>query len=270
MSNPILQPEEYENDNRSHASGSQPSRPFDEVLLPSRGKLYASGPLAGKEAIEVYYLTAKEEDILTAPNLLRSGKVMYHLLKSVLVDKSIDPDKMLLGDRNAILVWLRSTGYGSEYPVNINCKHCNSRFLHEFDLSELNIRSLELEPNDDGLFEHTLPASKKTVRIRFITAEQDAAVDKSIEARAKKLGGTGNPMTLRLMAFVEEVVGLDQDEKKKFIETLPVADTRSIRKFIADNEPAIIMRQDAECTECGRINEEATVPITEHFFWPDA
>lgn len=271
MSDPILHPEEYANDVRSsYTDPAASSRPFDLVSLPSRGKLYTTGPLAGKEAIEVYYLTAKEEDILTAPNLLRSGKVMHHLLRSVLVDKKIDPEKMLLGDRNAVLVWLRTTGYGAEYPVQMKCKHCGKSFVNEFDLANLDIRFLQLEPDADGLFEHTLPVTKKTVKLRFLTAEQDTELDKMIESRAKKLNGSGNPMTLRLMQIIATVEGLDQDEKKRFIETLPVRDSRSIRQFISDNEPAIIMRQDAQCTECGTVTEEATIPITEHFFWPDA
>jgi len=271
MTDPILQPEEHAAENTPHGSIDQkPSRPFDLVTLPSGGKLYKTGPLANTEELEVYYLTAKEEDILTAPNLLRSGKVMETVLRNVLVDRSIDAKKMLLGDRNAILVWLRSTGYGAEYLVNLNCNVCNKKFEHEFNLAELNIRKLKINPDEDGLFDVSLPVTKKIARVSFLTAEEDDAVDAAIENRSRKLKGTGNPATLRLMAYVKEVVGISADEKKSFIENLPVKDSRTIRKFMHDNEPCVIMQQDAKCTMCGEINEEVVIPITSRFFWPDS
>lgn len=271
MADPIFQPEEHSQESRPQGSADQtPTRPFDTVELPSRGKLYTEGPLKDADSIDVYYLTAKEEDILTAPNLLKSGKVIDHLLRSVLVNRDIDPTQLLLGDRNTILVWLRSTGYGSDYPVNLACKHCGKTFEWEFDLSTLDIRYMDSDPDEDGTFPIELPASKKTARIRFLTAKEDAQIDKAIEERSRKLKGSGNPMTMRLQAYVSEVEGLDADGKRNFIQTMPVRDTRKIRKFIADNEPSVIMKQDARCTACGEVNEEATVPITERFFWPDA
>jgi hypothetical protein len=270
MSNPILQPEEHANENRPAPAPQQSdTRPFDVVPLPSKGLLYKEGPLAGLEAIEVYYLTAKEEDILTAPNLLRSGKVMDHLLKAVIINKKIDPAQLLLGDRNAILVWLRSTGYGKEYPVPLSCKHCGKTFAYEFDLAELDVRFLDTEPDADGLFAIDLPVSQKTARIKLLTAADDERVDSAVDSRARKLGGTGNPMTMRLFEHIVEIIGLDATETRKLIETMPVKDTRTIRKFIAGIEPSVIMRQDATCTQCGELNEEVVIPITPSFFWPD-
>jgi hypothetical protein len=271
MTDHILQPEEHANENIPVSSADQqPSRPFDIVPLPSKGLLYKDGPLAGKEALEVYYLTAKEEDILTAPNLLRSGKVMDVLLKAVMVDRKIDVSQLLLGDRNAILVWLRSTGYGADYPVALQCEHCNRKFEYTFDLGALDVRFLECEPDDEGLFGLDLPASKKFVRLKFLTGADDEELDKMIRMRAKKVGGTGNPMTVRLFKIVADVEGLDDNEKRRFLETLPAQDSRTIRKFIFNNEPTVLMQQDAECTECGEENAEVVIPITPRFFWPDS
>jgi len=267
MSDPVFQPEEHAAENATRSGELSNQRPFDIVTLPSKGLLYTEGPLKGKEELEVYYLTAKEEDILTAPNLLRSGRVMDHLLRSVLVDRSINPEDLYLGDRNAILVWLRSTGYGAEYPVDISCRFCNSTFEHEFDLSELDIRFLEKEPDEEGLF--YLPVTKKTVRVRFLTVADDYAVDKLVEQRAKKTGGSGNPMTAKLMAHVRDVEGLEPDARKNFIESLPVRDSKAIRSFISKYEPSIVMRQDAKCKSCGELNEEVVIPITQRFFWPE-
>lgn len=270
MSDPVLQPEQFSAENRPHASAQEQTRPFDIVPLPSKGLLYKDSPLAGKDSIEVFYLTAKEEDILTAPNLLKSGKVMDHLLRAVLVDKNIDPQQLLLGDRNAILVWLRSTGYGAEYPVKITCSECGESFEHEFDLAALNVRFLEIQPDDDGCFTTELPVTKKTIRVKLFTAADDDAIDETVKKRAKKLGGTGNPMTTRLLAHIQDIEGMTADQVRQFIVTLNARDSRHIRKFIADLEPSVIMRQDATCTECGELNEEVVIPITTRFFWPDS
>jgi len=270
MADPILQPEEHANEQRATASPTESIRPFDVVKLPTLGKLYTDGPLAGVEYVEVHYLTAKEEDILTSTNLIQSGKMIDALLRSVLRDRTIDPQKMFLGDRNTILVWLRSTGYGAEYEVELQCGACGDRFAHTFDLSALDVRELDITPDEDGLFSLDLPVTKETVRLRFLTAEEDAEIDKQVALRTRKLGGGGNPMTARLLAYVKDVVGKDDNERKAFIESLPVRDTRAIRKFIADYEPSVVMQQDAQCTKCGHLNEEVGVPVTAQFFWPDA
>lgn len=271
MANPMLDPEGFEGEQRPTATPSEPSRPYDMVELPSHGLLYPEGhPLHGKTHIPVFYLTAKEEDILTSPNLIRSGKLLDHLLKAVIVEKGVEPEDMLLGDRNTIFVWLRSTGYGSEYSASLRCQHCGEQFTNTFDLAALDLRNLQVTPAEDGLFEVKLPTTGKTARVNFLTAREDAEVDSMIEKRAKKLGGTGNPMTAKLFAYVKDVDEVPADDLKSFIESLPVADSRAIRKFIADNEPTILMRQDADCTECGETNEEVPIPIGTSFFWPDA
>lgn len=270
MADPILQPEDHAHENRREIVDEKPTRAFDVVELPSQGKLYTEGPLKGRQFLDIHYLTAKEEDILTAPNLLKSGKIIDYLLKSVMVDKTIDPEQLLLGDRNTILVWLRSTGYGSEYPVGLTCKHCGTQFENEFDLASLDIRHLTVDPTEDGTFPVDLPVTKKRAHVRFLTAAQDSELDKIIETRSRKLKGSGNPMTLRLQSYVVEIEGMDEAEKRSFIETLPVRDSQAIRQFIRDNEPSVIMKQDAQCPHCGTVNEEVAVPITERFFWPDA
>lgn len=268
MANPILDPEGYENESRS-SSPVELTRSFDVVELPSRGKLYKN-QLKDKTHIEVYYLTAKEEDILTSSNMLSSGKMFDYLIKSVLVDKSIDPSQLLLGDRNTILTWLRSTGYGSDYPVEVKCSYCNNRFVNEFDLSKLEMRYLDIDPDEDGLFEITLPVSKRRVRVSFLTAGEAALIEERISTRSKKLGGSGNPMTEKLMSYIKEIDGISNQDKKSFIERMPVKDSREIRRWINEHDPDLIMKQDVKCVKCGELNEEVTIPITVNFFWPDA
>ena len=102
--------------------------PTEIVELPSKGALYPPDhPLHGEETIEIKYMTAKEEDILTSQSLLRKGLAVERLLKSVVVDKRIDPKSLLVGDRNAVLYATRITGYGAEYPARVTCGNCTAK-----------------------------------------------------------------------------------------------------------------------------------------------
>ena len=108
--------------------------PTEIVDLPSKGRFYPEGhPLCGKETIEIRYMTARDEDILTSPALLKKGVALDRLLDNVLVDKSYSSKDLLSGDRHALMYAVRITGYGPDYPAEISCVHCGSDFEHTFD-----------------------------------------------------------------------------------------------------------------------------------------
>jgi len=253
------------------SSNEEYTIPFDVIHLPSKGLLYKDGPLAGLESVECHYLTAIQEDILTSPNLLSSGKMLDALLKSVLKDKSIDPSKLTLGDRNAIIIWLRSTGYGSDYPVSINCRSCGKDWENSFDLGGLKIRELEIVPNDEGLFELVLPQTKAKILFRFITSEDEITILRKVEAAQRKQGAiVDNSMSLKMMTSIVEVNGnRDPFVIRKFVEFMPVRDSRAFREYVNNNEPGVIMSQECECTSCGNVSTEV-IPIRGNFFWPDS
>lgn len=253
------------------SSSEEYTIPFDVVHLPSKGLLYKEGPLAGLESVECHYLTAIQEDILTSPNLLSSGKMLDALLTSVLKNKTIDPSKLTLGDRNAIIIWLRSTGYGSDYPVSINCRSCSKDWENNFDLGSLKVRELEIVPNGEGLFELILPQTKAKILFRFITSEDEVMILKRVEAAQKKQGVVvDSSMSLKMMTSIVEVNGSrDPFTIKRFVEFMPVKDSRAFRDYVNNNEPGIIMTQDCECPVCGNISTEV-IPIRGNFFWPDA
>ena len=119
--------------------------PRDFVMIPSKGVIYpVDSPLHGLEELEVRHLTAQDEDVLTSRSLLRSGKALDAVLDNVILNKSIKSNKLISGDKNAILTFLRITGYGPEYIVQIDCPSCNTEIKHEFDLSALNMRFLDV------------------------------------------------------------------------------------------------------------------------------
>ena len=120
------------------------SVPRDFVMLPSKGRIYPeNSPLYNIEEIEVRHLTAADEDILTSRSLLRSGKAIDTLLDSVIVNKSIKAEELVSGDKNAIMTFLRITGYGPEYNVDLTCPGCNEDIKSEFDLTQLTMNMLD-------------------------------------------------------------------------------------------------------------------------------
>ena len=137
------------------------SVPRDYVMLPSKGRIYpTNSPLHNLEEIEVRHLTAVDEDILTSRALLRSGKAIDTMLGNVIMNKSVNVNDLISGDKNAILTFLRITGYGPEYEVEIDCPGCNENLKHEFDLSKLTMRFLDVNPVNEGdnRFDFTLPS----------------------------------------------------------------------------------------------------------------
>jgi hypothetical protein len=215
-------------------------------------------------------MTAIQEDILTSQNLIASGKMLDALLSSVLKDKSIDPSQFTLGDRNAIVIWLRATGYGADYPVMVHCTSCDTEWKKEFDLSSLEIRELEEDPDQEGYFTINLPQTKSVVKFKFITAADEMGIIKKSEAIQRKQGSpVDHTGTLKMTAAIVEVNGSrDPLTIKSFVETMPVKDSRKFRDTLNSMEPGVIMKQECECPACGSVSTEV-IPMRSNFFWPD-
>lgn len=257
-------------DEKNQSSSSSFEIPFDIIELPSKGKLYKGTTLEGMDSIEIHYLTAKEEDILTSPNLIQSGKLLDVLLKSVLKNKKINVEDFLLGDRNTILVWLRTTGYGAEYPVSVQCEHCGHEFVNEFDLSSLDIKELPEDPDDSGVFSCELPIRKNTIKFRLLTAGDEQKIQRKIEDTKKLTKSQVSPAsTIRMKFSIVDVDGnSDAAFISNYIDTMPVKDARVFRTRFAEIEPGMIMEQEMTCPSCGERSDES-IPIRSNFFWPD-
>lgn len=247
--------------------------PVETVPIPSLGTVYSSeSPLFRKETIDIKAMTAKEEDILTSRALIKKGTVITHLLKSCMMDKRIDPDEMLTGDRNAIMTAVRITGYGSEYKVEVDCPACGEKSKQSFDLTELPIKRLSIQPIAEGanLFEFALPVSKKRVRFKFLTGADEAELA-TMQERKKKQGMTAdNLVTQRLMFAVQSVDGItDKTKIAMFIKNMPARDSLELRRHIDMNEPGVEMKSWMDCPSCLE-HSEVRLPIGASFFWPDS
>tara|TARA_R100000008_G_scaffold86844_2_gene82016 strand:+ start:950 stop:1804 length:855 start_codon:yes stop_codon:yes gene_type:complete len=249
--------------------------PVESVPLPSEGKIYSSDSSSyNKETIEIRAMTAREEDILTSRALIKKGTVISELLRSCIVDKSIDVEKLISGDRNALMTAIRITGYGSEYKVEVNCPECDEKNSPEFQLSELPIKRLAIDPISPGenAFEYELPISKKKVVFRFLTGKDETNMSTESDRRKKKkLGGdVDNIVTSRLLHSIISIDGIEDKNKiSLFVRNMPAKDSRSLRKFMDDNEPGIEMKAWMTCDHCYE-QSEVSLPIGASFFWPDA
>lgn len=248
--------------------------PVESIPIPSGGSIYPEGsPLHGAETIEIRAMTAKEEDILTSRALIKKGTVISSLLSSCIVDKSIDVDQMISGDRNAVMTAIRITGYGSNYTCEVDCPACNEKNKQEFDLSELPIKRLEIQPVVEGanLFSFNLPVSKKRVTFKFLTGIDETEISQEMERRKKKLGNENDSLvTTRLNYSIISIEDIkDKSKISQFIRNMPAGDSRSLRKYMDDNEPGIEMKTWMTCLSCSE-QSEVRLPMGASFFWPDA
>jgi len=246
--------------------------PVETVPLPSGGKCYEQEhPLHGRETVDIRAMTAREEDILTSRALIKKGTVISHLIKSCMIDKRVDPDTLLAGDRNAIMVALRVTGYGSEYKVEVDCPACSERAKHSFDLGALPVKRLDIDPVALGqnVFEANLPITKAKVRFKLLTGQDEQEIMTASERRKKQGQRADNLVTERLKYSIVSANGIsDRTKLEMMIKNLPARDSLFLRKFIDANEPGIEMKAWMDCPSCLE-HSEVRLPLGAAFFWPD-
>ena len=256
--------------------------PTEFVELPSKGKFYKEGhPLRNQQTVEIKQMTAKEEDILTSQSLLKQGVAIDRFIQSILV-QDIDVDSLLVGDKNAILIAARMSGYGDTYETGVTCPACGTVSEIPVSLGESRKPSegyLEMEalepvegvtgPNDLGNFMITLPVSKAVFEVKIMDGRLEKDFTKRIETRRKKKQGEAL-LTDQFKVYTVSINGVtDLRQVYKFIDQLPVRDSRFLRNTYTKIVPTMDLRYDFFCTNCTH-EQEVSVPITAQFFWPDS
>ena len=251
--------------------------PTEFVDLPSKGKFYpASHPLCNAEVVEIRYMTAKDEDILSSQTLLKKGIAIDRFLQNILVDKSIDINSLLVGDKNAITVAARVTGYGSHYPAQVACPACSKVSEKKYDLNEAitsNIDEEELEnkynvrKTENNTFIFPLERSKVDVEVKLLTSKDEAVLLKFLEKKRKnKLPET--PLTDQLRAMIVSINGNSTEEYvNSFINNMPAMDSKYLRTAYQKIVPNIDLSQLFSCPDCG-YEGEVDMPFGATFFWP--
>ena len=244
--------------------------PTEVIDLPSKGLIYPETSPLSSGTIELKYMSAKEEDILTNQNFIEKGIVIDKLLQSMIVSK-IDYNELILGDKNAILVAARILGYGSDYQVQIKDKY-GKELEANIDLS-----SLENKPLDESLFEKgknafdfILPQSKVTVTFKLLTHNDEDAIEKEIKGLKKAFPNESFDITTRLKHTITAINGDSSDEKiRYFVDNMMLRDSRALRKYITEISPDLDMNFSYEDSK-GDVVEGVSVPMNINFLWPDA
>ena len=243
--------------------------PTETVDLPSKGLLYPKDSPLSSGKIEMKYMTAKEEDILTNQNYISKGIVLDKLLESLIVSK-INYNDILIGDKNALLIASRVLGYGKEYGFKSFSSTTGKIEEFNIDLTDLKDKNLNKKDlKEEGLneFNFILPHSKVEIIFKLLTHGDEKAIDREIEG-LKKLKKDSNPeLTTRLK---HTIISIDGDREKKsireFVDNYLLAkDSRALREEIKRISPDVDLKYVGEDAE-----EGVVVPINLNFFWPDA
>lgn len=244
---------------------NKPTFPTEEVTLPSKGLLYSKESPLSKGVIEMKYMTAREEDILTNQNLIQKGTVIDELLESLIVTP-IDYNDLLVGDKNAILIAARILGYGADYTFN-------------YDNEEITINLTEVDdkPFDESLvseeknqFHFTLPTTKTEITFKFLTHSDEQAINNEIKGLKKINKQSSADLSTRMKYIITSVNG-DSENKtiREFVDNQLLArDSRVLRNYIADIQPDVDLSFEYEGKDGDFVRK--SIPINVNFFWPDA
>mgnify|MGYP003664968963 FL=1 len=240
--------------------------PTESVELPSQGLVYPSTNPLSSGKVEMKYMTAKEEDILTNQNYIKDGSVLDRLLKALIVSK-VNYDDLIVGDKNAIMVAARILGYGADYTFKYNDEEITVDLQ---DLTSTNLNEEKLLEKGTNLFEYTLPHSDTPITFKLLCNKDDKQIKAEVKG-LKKLDKKSNPeLSTRLKHIIQSVNG-DSEKKsiREFVDKHMLArDSRAFREYIKTFQPDIDMKFNFESND--GIEEEVNLPMTVSFFWPDA
>jgi hypothetical protein len=239
--------------------------PTEIVMLPSKGLLYPKESPLSKGEVEMKYMTAREEDILTNVNFIKQGTVIDKLLQSLLITK-IDYNELLIGDKNAILIAARILGYGKDYTVNVNGQEI------VVDLTELKNKEVDEELFKDGIneFSFTLPNTGNNITFKLLTHGDEQKIDAEIKGMQKINPNGSYDITTRLKYMITSVEGKrDQKEIRDFVDNYLIAkDSRALREYYSSISPDVNMKYYPK--EGDYAGEGIVVPVSLNFLWPDA
>jgi hypothetical protein len=239
--------------------------PTEEVTLPSKGLLYPKESPLSKGVIEMKYMTAREEDILTNQNYIENGTVIDKLMQSLIVTP-IDYNDLLVGDKNAILVAARILGYGKDYNFTYNGEEI------EVDLTQIEDKPLDESLLKEGKneFSFTLPTSKTEINFKFLTHKDEKAIDAELKGIKKLNKNASAEMSTRIKYLITAVNG-DYEKKtiRDFVDNQLLAiDSRALRNYITEIQPDTNLTFNYEARNGDFVDID--IPININFFWPDA
>ena len=247
--------------------------PTEVLSLPSKGLLYPEDSPLRSGTIDVKYMTAKEEDILTSQNLITQGVVIERLLQSVIATPGVKLDDLLIGDKNALMMGTRILGYGKDYPVVISDPETGEQVETTIDLTTIKEKKVDESLLQNGNnFEFELPNSKRKIGFKLLTHKDETEIDKILKSleKAEKLTGISTEITTRLKYQIQSIDG-DKEQKTidNFVDNEFLSlDVRAYRKYVTSLTPD--MDLTFEYTSGNGNTTQVAVPLGLDFFWPAA
>lgn len=247
--------------------------PSEVIELPSKGWYYPSDHPLASGKLDIYYMTAKHEDILTSKNLIQRGVVIDKLVEALIVDKKIKYEDLLIGDKNGLMIAARIMGYGKDYEVTINCPNCSREESQTVNLEEIGNKDVEFKPEQQGKNEFfiTLPFCKRTIGFRLLTHKDEKDIQIELEQMKKALRSEiSTEVTTRMKKSIISVDGVtDKKTIYEFVDSMPARDAQVFREFARKINPDIDLTFNFKCSSCGT-EDRVEVPIDVNFFWPNA
>jgi len=241
--------------------------PSEVIDLPSEGKLYPKEHPCSDGKIEIKYMTAKEEDILTSQNLIKKGVVIDRLIDSLILTSGVKQEDLILGDKNAVMVAARILAYGPEYDCEVTNPDTGNKETHTFNLADCPFKKLPKDTKGNK-FEITLPISKKKITFKLLTGKDEALIDKELKASEKLNSDVKPELTTRLRYTITSVDGEEsQSVINNFVMSLLARDSMYLRNQITKITPDIELKQEIEM---GGETVEVNIPMTVGFFWPES
>lgn len=239
---------------------------FDVVSLPSEGKTYKSK----KGKLKISYLNASDENILSNPNLITSGKFLDILFERKILETDISYEELLTGDRDAIMIWLRATAYGTNYPIEVMDPETLEPFETEIDLADIEVKKLGAEPDEDGLFSFTLPSNKKLIKFKLLTVGDVKEVEDHKERMTKEKGEDFSDLaTHTLKKIIVEIDGdRDRTNVGAFVERMRLGDSKALKKYLNDIESGMDLMLTVTAPGGGLV--KTFFPLNPAFFWPES
>jgi hypothetical protein len=239
--------------------------PTETVTLPSKGLLYPETSPLAKGEIEMKYMTAKEEDILTNANYIRQGTVIDKLLQALIITP-IDYNELLVGDKNAVLIAARVLGYGKDYVFTNNGVNIT------VDLSKLEDKVINESLYKRGVneFNFTLPHSNNNITFKLLTHGDEQKIEAEIKGLQKVNPNSSTDVTTRLKYIITSVnSNRDQKDIREFVDNYLIAkDARALREYYSKISPDINLMYNPDTDSY--TGEGIAIPINLNFFWPDA
>lgn len=247
--------------------------PTEIVDLPSKGLVYPEGHPLRKGNIEIKYMTAREEDILSSQSLIKKGVVLDKLFESVVVQDGIDINDIFIGDKNAILLATRVMGYGADYQVEVTDPFTLEPQSVTIDLGKVKTRDFNEEIlNGDNLYKFKLPKSGKELEFKLLTHGDEVEITKENQALARLYKGKGDTsfdVTTRLKHMIQSVDGnQDRGFITKWVQNGFLAlDTKAFRKYVRELSPDMDLKFEFTSEVTGE-QEALDIPFGISFFYP--